>query len=231
MWQGRFKINYLAHAPSWRVYNEEGAYSSLCQMKGTWLVSLVDNTHCSRTLCWEAPRLCHPHKQISCQPAGFCWWKLSWSQDNISWACMGHSGVTSTTKGFFCTWKAVSDTLHTALYYLSFLRFSVLPAISLDGFLHCEIVEGSFRSETFALFIQNLLDHMQPFPGPNSVIVMDNCRIHKTPFIQELIQARCVYSYASYSYWQPSQRYAVRILATIFSRLQPNRACFLVHEV
>ena len=75
---------------------------------------------------------------------------------------------------------------------LSF-RFSVLPAISLEkGFLHCEVVEGSFRADTFALFIQNVLEHMEPFPGPNSVIVMDNCRIHKSPYIQELISARFV---------------------------------------
>ncbi len=76
---------------------------------------------------------------------------------------------------------------------ISCFRFSVLPALSLeDGFIHCEVVEGSFRSDTFALFIQNLLEHMQPFPQSNSVIVMDNCRIHKIPYIQEMIAARCV---------------------------------------
>ena len=74
-----------------------------------------------------------------------------------------------------------------------FFRFSVLPAISLKGFLHCEVVEGSFRADTFALFIQNVLEHMEPFPGPNSVIFMDNCHIHKSPYIQELISARFVY--------------------------------------
>jgi hypothetical protein len=31
---------------------------------------------------------------------------------------------------------------------------------------------------------------MQPFPAPNSVIVMDNCRIHKHPSIVELIESR-----------------------------------------
>ena len=73
--------------------------------------------------------------------------------------------------------------------YLHTLSYSVLLAISLDrGFLHCEIVEGSFHAEMFVLFIQNLLEHMEPFPGPNSVIVMDNCRIHKSPYIQELIR-------------------------------------------
>jgi hypothetical protein len=31
---------------------------------------------------------------------------------------------------------------------------------------------------------------MQAYPAPNSVIVMDNCRIHKHPEILELIDSR-----------------------------------------
>ena len=69
------------------------------------------------------------------------------------------------------------------------LRFSVLPALSLnDGILHCDIVEGSFDTQLFYQFIQRVLDQMQPYPAPNSVIVMDNCRIHKHPAILELIE-------------------------------------------
>jgi hypothetical protein len=51
-------------------------------------------------------------------------------------------------------------------------------------------VEGSFTTELFTEFIEGLLDHMQQFPRPKSVIVMDNARIHKDPAIQELIEAR-----------------------------------------
>jgi len=67
-------------------------------------------------------------------------------------------------------------------------RFSVLPVLSLDGIIHCNIIEGSFCTGTFYQFIKGLLQSMQPFPGPNSVIVMDNFRIHKHPEIQRLIQ-------------------------------------------
>ncbi|KIM51841.1 hypothetical protein SCLCIDRAFT_142380, partial [Scleroderma citrinum Foug A] len=59
-----------------------------------------------------------------------------------------------------------------------------------DGILHCEIVEGLFCTETFTSFIKGLLDNMRPFPAPNSMIVMDNCQIHKHPSIQNLIEAR-----------------------------------------
>jgi transposase len=48
----------------------------------------------------------------------------------------------------------------------------------------------SFNSSKFKDFIAGLLDQMQPYPAPNSVIVMDNCRIHKVPVIQEMIKAR-----------------------------------------
>lgn len=69
-------------------------------------------------------------------------------------------------------------------------RYSILPCISLDGILHASIIEGSFDSEKFGEFIDILLTQMNPFPGPNSVVVMDNCRIHKLPFILKMIEQR-----------------------------------------
>ncbi|KIK10988.1 hypothetical protein PISMIDRAFT_123514, partial [Pisolithus microcarpus 441] len=59
-----------------------------------------------------------------------------------------------------------------------------------DGIIHCEVVEGSFCTETFTQFIDGLLKNMQPYPAPKSVIVMDNCKIHKHPNIQSMIEAR-----------------------------------------
>jgi hypothetical protein len=70
------------------------------------------------------------------------------------------------------------------------IRYSVLPAICLDGILTVKILEGSFDSDSFARFIDGLLCHMNPFPGPNSVVVMDNCRIHKSDLIREMIETR-----------------------------------------
>jgi hypothetical protein len=69
-------------------------------------------------------------------------------------------------------------------------RFSVLPALSLDGILAVKIVEGSFTRERFEEFVDGLLDHMTPFPGPNSVIIMDNCRIHRGQSIRDMIEGR-----------------------------------------
>ena len=66
----------------------------------------------------------------------------------------------------------------------------MLPAMSLDGILHVDIMEGSFNTAHFAVFIRDLLDQMKPFPQLNSIIVMDNCSIHKCPDILDMITAR-----------------------------------------
>ena len=72
-----------------------------------------------------------------------------------------------------------------------FTRFSVLPALSLtEGILHCDIIEGAFDADMFYVFIDQLLDRMQPHPAPNSVVVMDNCRIHKSQAILDLITSQ-----------------------------------------
>jgi len=74
------------------------------------------------------------------------------------------------------------------------LSYSLLPALSLDGILCLDIIEGSFNAARFAQFIDGLLHVMSPYPGPNSVIVMDNCSIHKDQTIIEMIEERYIHS-------------------------------------
>lgn len=85
------------------------------------------------------------------------------------------------------------DGTHTIIYFqlVSFIcRYSLLPALSMDGIIYAKIVEGSFTAMKFYNFIEALLDRMQPFPQPNSVIIMDNARIHKDPRVLDLIEQR-----------------------------------------
>ena len=71
-----------------------------------------------------------------------------------------------------------------------FYRYSVLPALSLDGIIALDIVQGSYNAKLFKRFICGLLDQMNEFPGPRSVIVLDNCRIHKSKAIIDMIYER-----------------------------------------
>lgn len=69
-------------------------------------------------------------------------------------------------------------------------RYSILPALSLDGILHLEVLDHSFNGDEFKSFILGLLDQMNTYPLPNSVIVMDNASIHKVPGIRELVEEK-----------------------------------------
>jgi len=69
-------------------------------------------------------------------------------------------------------------------------RYSILPAISLDGLLFLLVLNRPFKAVDFNDFVDGLLDMMNPFPGPNSVIIMDNASIHKSQLLEPMVRAR-----------------------------------------
>ena len=72
-------------------------------------------------------------------------------------------------------------------------RYSILPALSLGGILHLDVLDRSYTSQLFNEFIDGLLDNMNPFPAPNSVIVMDNASIHKSEELRLMVEVQYVY--------------------------------------
>ncbi|CEL60039.1 hypothetical protein RSOLAG1IB_12299 [Rhizoctonia solani AG-1 IB] len=75
-------------------------------------------------------------------------------------------------------------------YFVRGKSYSGIAAISLDGIRHFDAVPGAANGQLFNIFIENLLDTMNPWPQDNSVLVMDNASIHKTRGIRELVEAR-----------------------------------------
>ncbi|KAF9228413.1 hypothetical protein BS17DRAFT_692210, partial [Gyrodon lividus] len=64
----------------------------------------------------------------------------------------------------------------------------ILPAIFLDGVIHLEVINCSFTGDDFANFIHGVLNQMQPWPLPNSVLIMNNVCIHNVPGIREMVE-------------------------------------------
>jgi DDE superfamily endonuclease len=75
-------------------------------------------------------------------------------------------------------------------YLIVIIRYSMLPALAIDGILHLSVVEGSHNGETFENFVDGLLDKMNPYPNPKSVLVMDNASIHKSDELIDLVRNR-----------------------------------------
>ena len=69
-------------------------------------------------------------------------------------------------------------------------KYSLLPALSLDGILHLEVVENAVTGSAFRQFVEGLLPQMNKWPLPNSVLIVDNASIHKVAGIRELVEER-----------------------------------------
>ena len=56
---------------------------------------------------------------------------------------------------------------------------SLLPALTVDGYIACTIFQGAINRERFIHFLEMDLPHQcGRFPAPRSVIVLDNAKIH-----------------------------------------------------
>ncbi|TRM55320.1 hypothetical protein BD626DRAFT_381891, partial [Schizophyllum amplum] len=67
-------------------------------------------------------------------------------------------------------------------------RYSILPALTLDGYIACRVVKGSVDGEEFLDFVLNDIPQMNPWPAPRSVLLLDNCNIHKSEILREAVE-------------------------------------------
>ncbi|KAJ6786763.1 hypothetical protein PWT90_07371 [Aphanocladium album] len=57
-------------------------------------------------------------------------------------------------------------------------RVTFLPAYSLDGIIYCEVYDGHTDLEFVEGYLLRLLPYLGRYPGPRSVIFMDNASVH-----------------------------------------------------
>ncbi len=72
------------------------------------------------------------------------------------------------------------------------VRWSILPAITIEGYISWDIYQGSIDGTRFNRFIEQLLLLMNPWPGKYSVLVMDNHSTHHSETIREMCIERGV---------------------------------------
>ena len=71
-------------------------------------------------------------------------------------------------------------------------KWSILPLYTYDGFLDWKIIHGSFDTDLFIQFLEDhVIPHTTPYPGPRSVLIMDNCKIHHDPVLSNVSGIHC----------------------------------------
>lgn len=69
-------------------------------------------------------------------------------------------------------------------------RWTLLPAVSQEGMIACTVIEGPVRRIDVELYLRDdLLPRMNRYPAVNSVLIMDNARVHHGGRILELCRA------------------------------------------
>ncbi|EGO28405.1 hypothetical protein SERLADRAFT_346442, partial [Serpula lacrymans var. lacrymans S7.9] len=84
-------------------------------------------------------------------------------------------------------WAPHGGCAHQRDFFVCGCRYSILPAILLDGVLHLEVLDHPFTGDAFLDFVEGTLGQMQLWPLPNTVLVVNNAIIHKVPSIRELV--------------------------------------------
>lgn len=70
-------------------------------------------------------------------------------------------------------------------------RVSILAACSVKGFIAWETTRGTFTRKRFhRAFVRQVVRHLNPWPLPRSIVVLDNARIHMYRELEEVVH-RC----------------------------------------
>ncbi|KIJ39961.1 hypothetical protein M422DRAFT_126362, partial [Sphaerobolus stellatus SS14] len=64
----------------------------------------------------------------------------------------------------------------------------LLPALTQDGIIFSDIKLEAYDGASFLSFLEGLLEHMNPYPAPWSVLILDNCAIHHVEGVRELCE-------------------------------------------
>ncbi|KAJ6620064.1 hypothetical protein B0H10DRAFT_1792322, partial [Mycena sp. CBHHK59/15] len=91
-------------------------------------------------------------------------------------------------------WALIGERAHLLDFFVQGVSYSVLPAISLNGVLHLDIIARSWTAVEFRNYLDVLLDIMNPFPHDNSVLVMNNASVHHFDGIREM-------GFSALKYW------------------------------
>ena len=60
-------------------------------------------------------------------------------------------------------------------------HISILALFGYSGFIDFDYVEGGYSAEDFLLAVEfMIIPHLNPYPAQNSILILDNCRIHHT---------------------------------------------------
>ena len=68
-------------------------------------------------------------------------------------------------------------------------QYSILLVLTMDGIITYDVIPGPVTSASFVEFLRELVIPLtKPYPGPRSVLILDNCSIHHSEEVRALVE-------------------------------------------
>ncbi|KAJ3503155.1 hypothetical protein NMY22_g18348 [Coprinellus aureogranulatus] len=121
-------------------------------------------------------------------------WEVDMAQydDPELFVAIDESAVDNKTGQRGSGWAEINTRCVRRMTFLRGIRYSILPALTVDGIIALEIIEGSITKDIFLKFLrEQVAPTLNPYPGKRSVVLLDNCSIHHDEDIRQLIVDEC----------------------------------------
>ena len=88
------------------------------------------------------------------------------------------------------SWALVGVTPHEYKFIKCLERWSVLSIYTVDGFYIWNIIQVPYTKKLFNEFVHTkVLPCCMPYPGPRSILVIDNARIHHSEVFKTILHS------------------------------------------
>jgi hypothetical protein len=115
--------------------------------------------------------------------------RRAWLQKLGKWTAeqlvfLDESGINAQSGERTRGWSERGRITRLALPFGKGENFTILPAMTFNGYIACNIYQGAVNTEKFKEFIEyDVLPRCTSFPGSRSIIIMDNASIYNVYLI------------------------------------------------
>ncbi|ESK87331.1 tpr domain protein [Moniliophthora roreri MCA 2997] len=85
-------------------------------------------------------------------------------------------------------WGMKGLKVHKQCDFVQGTCYSLLPVLMIDGLIYSHVKIGGYNGEEFTQWLEGLFGVINPYPGPHSVLVLDNCCIYHVPGVEEMCE-------------------------------------------
>lgn len=89
---------------------------------------------------------------------------------------------------FFVRGQWCATSVLWIVFSLTHSRYSILPVIFLNGILHLNVSKKSYTTKLFNDFVNDLLNFITLYCGPNSVLIIDNASVHHSEELWNIVK-------------------------------------------